>query len=50
MARDKIQLVCQSCKRKNYRTTKNKRTTPDKLELKKYCAACRTHTLHKEGK
>ena len=50
MPRDKITLVCQDCKRKNYATTKNKRRTPDKLELKKYCNACRSHTLHKEGK
>ena len=50
MARDLINLVCQSCKRKNYSTTKNKRRTPDKLELKKYCPACGHHTPHKEGK
>ncbi|MGD8564450.1 MAG: 50S ribosomal protein L33 [Desulfarculaceae bacterium] len=50
MPRDIIQMVCQECKRKNYTTTKNKRTTPDKLQLKKYCSHCRTHTLHKEGK
>ena len=50
MPRDKIQLICQECKRKNYSTTKNKRTTPDKLELKKYCPSCRSHTVHKEGK
>ena len=36
MPRDIIHLVCQDCKRKNYTTTKNKRRTPDKLELKKY--------------
>jgi large subunit ribosomal protein L33 len=29
---------------------KNKRTTPDKLEFKKYCRFCRTHTVHKETK
>ncbi|WP_082464070.1 50S ribosomal protein L33 [Dethiosulfatarculus sandiegensis] len=50
MARDTIQLVCQTCKRKNYTTTKNKRLTPDKLERKKYCKFCGAHTLHKEGK
>ncbi len=50
MPRDIIHLVCSECKRKNYTTTKNKRRTPDKLELKKYCSSCRTHTLHKEGK
>jgi large subunit ribosomal protein L33 len=50
MPRDIITLVCQDCKRKNYGTTKNKRRTPDKLELKKYCSHCRTHTRHKESK
>jgi len=50
MPRDIIQLVCQECKRRNYSTTKNKRRTPDKLEFKKYCSHCRTHTLHKEAK
>jgi large subunit ribosomal protein L33 len=50
MPRDIIQLVCQDCKRKNYSTTKNKRRTPDKLELKKFCSSCRKHTLHREGK
>ncbi len=50
MPRDIIQLVCSQCKRKNYSTTKNKRRTPDKLELKKYCRFCGSHTLHREGK
>ena len=50
MPRDIIHLVCQECKRKNYSTTKNKRTTPDKLEFKKYCRFCGLHTLHRETK
>ncbi len=50
MARDLVQLICQDCKRKNYTTTKNKRRTPDKLEFKKFCSHCRTHTTHREGK
>ena len=50
MPRDIIQLICQDCKRKNYSTTKNKRRTPDKLELKKYCSHCRGHKVHREGK
>jgi large subunit ribosomal protein L33 len=45
-----IQLACQECKRRNYSTTKNKQTTPDRLELKKYCRFCRKHTAHKETK
>ncbi|PIP41115.1 MAG: 50S ribosomal protein L33 [Desulfobacterales bacterium CG23_combo_of_CG06-09_8_20_14_all_51_8] len=45
-----VTLSCTECKRKNYSTTKNKRTKPDKLEFKKYCRFCKTHTLHKETK
>ncbi|MDY6904179.1 MAG: 50S ribosomal protein L33 [Thermodesulfobacteriota bacterium] len=45
-----VSLACSECKRKNYSTTKNKRTTPDKLSLKKYCRFCRQHTMHKETK
>lgn len=33
-----------------YTTTKNKKTTPDRLELKKYNPFLRRHTLHKEIK
>jgi len=45
-----IHLACQECKRRNYSTTKNKQTTPDRLELKKYCRFCRKHTAHRETK
>ena len=45
-----VSLECKDCKRRNYSTTKNKRTTPDKLEFSKYCRWCRKHTLHKETK
>ncbi len=48
--RDIITLACTDCKNRNYTTTKNKKTTPDKLELKKYCPTCRKHTAHKETK
>ncbi len=48
--RDKIILQCTQCKRRNYTTTKNRRTTPDKLQLKKYCPFDRKHTVHKEIK
>ncbi|MDD2902769.1 MAG: 50S ribosomal protein L33 [Thermodesulfobacteriota bacterium] len=48
--RDIITLSCTECKRRNYTTTKNKRRTPDRLNFKKYCAFCRTHTLHRETK
>ncbi|HAG51450.1 MAG: 50S ribosomal protein L33 [Deltaproteobacteria bacterium GWC2_42_51] len=48
--RDIITLACSDCKNRNYTTTKNKKTTPDRLELKKYCRHCRKHTVHKEAK
>ena len=48
--RDIITLACTECKQRNYTTTKNKKNTPQKLEFKKYCRLCRTHTPHKETK
>jgi large subunit ribosomal protein L33 len=45
-----IALACSECKRRNYTTTKNRKTTQDKLELMKYCKWDRKHTLHKETK
>ncbi len=45
-----IILACTECKQRNYSTTKNKKTSKGKLELKKYCKFCRKHTVHKELK
>lgn len=45
-----ITLACTECKRRNYSTVKNKKNNPDRVELKKYCPFCKTHTLHKETK
>jgi len=45
-----VTMACGECKRRNYMTTKNKKTTPDRLEMKKYCSFCQTHTVHKETK
>ncbi|MFC1517509.1 50S ribosomal protein L33 [Candidatus Margulisiibacteriota bacterium] len=50
MARETITLACQKCKRRNYTTTKEKRNTPDRVVLKKYCPWERKHTEHKETK
>jgi large subunit ribosomal protein L33 len=33
-----------------YLTSKNRRNTPDKLEIKKHCRYCNRHTVHKEIK
>ncbi len=48
--REIIQLACLDCARRNYSTTKNKKKTTERLELKKYCKFCRSHTVHKETK
>ena len=50
MPRDKIILACNECKNRNYFTDKNKRLHPERVEWKKYCPRCNTHTLHKETK
>nr|YP_010471241.1 50S ribosomal protein L33 [Sargassum confusum]UVF63199.1 50S ribosomal protein L33 [Sargassum confusum] len=47
---NKISNVRLSTKKLNYTTTKNRRNTPDRLELKKFCPNCNNHTIHKEIK
>ena len=44
--RPKITLACVECKERNYITKKNRRNDPDRLEMKKFCPRCRTHTAH----
>ena len=48
--RDLVKLDCEECKNENYYTDKNKKTTPERMEIKKYCPHCRKHTNHKEKK
>jgi large subunit ribosomal protein L33 len=48
--RDNIALACTECKRRNYVTTKNKKKTTERLQLKKFCSWCRCHTPHRESK
>jgi len=50
MSRDIITLACTECKRRNYQTTRNKKTSTGRLEIKKYCRFERKHTLHREVK
>ena len=51
-----IQLECTSCRQSGlpgvsrYATTKNRKTLTGRLELKKYCAFERKHTVHREIK
>jgi large subunit ribosomal protein L33 len=45
-----VHLKCTECKNKNYTTTRNRKNSKGKLELKKFCPTCGKHTLHKESK
>ena len=49
-AREKIRLVSSAGTGHFYTTTKNKRNTPDKMEIKKYDPVVRKHVLYKEAK
>lgn len=49
-ARDKIKLVSSAGTGFYYTTTKNKRKTPDKMELRKYDPVVRQHVIFKEAK
>ena len=46
--RIKVTLACESCKRRNYITKKNKINDRERIEMKKYCRFEGVHTLHKE--
>ena len=48
--RDKIKLVSSAGTGHFYTTTKNKRTTPDKIEIMKFDPKARKHVMYKETK
>ncbi len=48
--REKIKLVSSENNGHFYTTTKNKRTSPDKIEMKKYDPVARKHVIYKEAK
>lgn len=48
--REKIKLESTAGTGHFYTTDKNKRTTPDKLEIKKFDPVARKHVLYKETK
>jgi len=48
--REKIKLLSTADTGFFYTTTKNKKNTPDKLELKKYDPVVRKHVVFKETK
>lgn len=54
--REIIKLICTGdgkvpCSGNNlYASTKNKKASTKKIELRKHCKFCNKHTIHKEGK
>ena len=48
--REKIKLVSSAGTGHFYTTNKNKRNTPDKIEMKKYDPVVRKHVPYKESK
>lgn len=49
-ASDKIKLVSSAGTGHFYTTTKNKKNTPGKMEMKKYDPKVRKHVMYKESK
>ncbi len=43
-----ITMACTECKQRNYTSVKNKKNNPDRVEFKKFCRYCNTHTIHRE--
>lgn len=48
--RDKIKLISTEGTGHFYTTTKNKKTTPEKMEIKKFDPVVRRHVMYKEAK
>jgi large subunit ribosomal protein L33 len=48
--RDKIKMISSAGTGHFYTTTKNKRTMPEKLEMKKFDPVVRKHVAYKEAK
>ncbi len=49
-AREKIRLVSSANTGHFYTTTKNKRTMPEKMEIRKFDPVVRKHVIYKEAK
>ncbi len=49
-ARDKIKLVSSAGTGHFYTTTKNKKNTPGKMQMRKYDPKVRKHVMYKETK
>ncbi len=48
--RNYVTMICQECKTESRPLSKNKKNTPDRIEVKRFCKKCRKETTHKEKK
>ncbi|PMC34182.1 50S ribosomal protein L33 [Bacillus sp. UMB0899] len=48
--RKKIIMACTTCGSRNYTTMKNTSSSNDRLDVKKFCKVCNSHTNHRETK
>ena len=49
--RQRVALVCSECGARNYKKTKKLEPgQTERLALKKFCPACKRHTVHRESK
>nr|MDH3162223.1 50S ribosomal protein L33 [Bacillus licheniformis] len=46
----KVTLACKNCGNRNYTTMKSSAPLAERLEVKKYCNNCNSHTVHLETK
>ena len=47
-ARIIVTMGCTDCRERNYTTTKNRHSDPNRLELNKFCPRCRGSRVHRE--
>ncbi|MBM7365133.1 50S ribosomal protein L33 [Priestia taiwanensis] len=47
--RKKVILACSVCNNRNYTTMKNS-SEVERLEMKKFCNNCNSHSVHRETK
>ena len=45
-----VQLECSTCKTRNYSILREAGGNVERLQIKKYCKICRTHTVHNQRK
>ena len=45
-----VPLESPQCRRRNYITQKNRHNNRERIELRKYCRWCSTHTAHRESR